>query len=164
MDEWVKQAKERRARAENSRKKMETDHGIRTAEIVKAESSWIDRVNARIQQLAQQEMRIRVDRKLNGLVLTGKGNVEILFLGHMNYSIRYLNVFPPTNLMTTRVIIVYHHRLVRVREMNSRNIEEILKYVALGMDTYTELAEHDRIERNLEELLEVQNQYEHVQI
>ena len=152
MDEWVKQVKNLKAFQNFSREKEEADRAIRTAEILESEASWMDRMSARVQELNQQDFAIRVDRRVKGIVLTGKGNVEILFLGRMNFSIRYLNVFPPTNLMVNHLITIYHHRLVRVREMSAHNIEETLKYVALGMETYTEIARYDRVERNLEEI------------
>lgn len=162
MDEWVKQVKNLKAIQQFSREKEEAERTNREAEILKSEASWMDRMSARIQELNEQDMVIRMDRKVKGFVLTGKGNVEILSIGRMNFSILYLNIYPPTNLMVSHVITVYHHRLVRVREMSSHNIEEVLKYVALGMETYTEIARYDRVERNLEEILEVKNQYERV--
>lgn len=56
---------------------------------------------------------------------------------------------------------IYHQRLARVRELNEHNIEEILKFVALGMKDYLDIASFQRLEHNLETFIDSVNQAEH---
>jgi hypothetical protein len=77
------------------------------------------------------------------------------------FSITYKNILPPTTLLLRNAIFVHHHRVVKVRELNAHNIEEIMKFVALGMKEYLKISDQSRIEHNLEGLIETLKKDEH---
>ena len=123
----------------------------------------MERVSKRVQEIADELVYIGITRKPNGVELMGLGRVDIQFLGHKNFAIKYFNVVKASTVTINRPLRIYHHRLVRVRELNSHNIEEILKFAALGVEKYIEISTLARIERNLKTLIEAVNQDEHVE-
>lgn len=157
MDDWLKIAREVQLQDELNKLKRKEEEKNREKEIRASEESWMERVNQRIQQLADQMIHIGMIRRPNGLELTGKEIVGIQLQGPKNFAVKYYNVMPATTITVNRPIRIQHHRLVRIREMTNHNIEEILKFVALGMDKYVDISKLKRIERNLETLIESVN-------
>lgn len=163
MSDWLSKARELQVRDELRRHKHPEPDKKQTDEILASEADWMERVATRVLEIADQWVYIQIDRTAKGLKLTGRGTVEIEFLGHKNFSIKYRDVSKPSHVMITRPLRIYHHRLARVRELNSHNIEEVLKFAALGMDQYIQIARFQRIEQNLETLIQAVNKTEHVE-
>ena len=157
MSDWLKIAREVQLQDELDKHKHKAEEKNREKEIRESEENWMERMNQRIQQIADQMVHIGLIKRPNGLELTGKEVVGIQMLGHQNFAIKYYNIMPATTITMNRPIKISHHRLVRVREMNNHNIEEILKFVALGMEKYIQISSHQRVERNLHTLLESVN-------
>src|SRR5262249_40143612 len=121
MDEWLKIAKARQIEddkaAEIRRQRMD--------QILEAEKNWMERVQKRVDEIKAQGFLILVSKKDKTLRIHNKGEVEIEWIGHSCFGITYKNILPPTTLILRRPILVHHHRLVKVRELNSHNIEEV---------------------------------------
>lgn len=162
MDDWIKHARDIQEQEEAKKRKEQQEAKSRISEILESEKDWMERVQNRIQKIRGHGLLIKADRNPAGLSLSCKGAAEIQYLSPMNFSVRFHNVYPSSRLVLSHPITVHHHRVVRVREMNEHNIEEILKFVSLGMDNYMEIATYDRLERNLENILESINEEEHI--
>ncbi|PWT92307.1 MAG: hypothetical protein C5B54_03745 [Acidobacteria bacterium] len=156
MADWLKRARDLQLEDELKKSKQKEEKE-RQQRLKASEGNWMERVNERISKIGEEYVFIGIAQAPKGVQLTGRGTVEIQFQGHENFTIKYFNILKPTMVVLTRPIRTHHHRLARVREMNDHNIEEILKFVALGMDEYTKISSIQRIERNLETLIESMN-------
>lgn len=163
MTDWLNRARDLQVRDELQRHKHPEPDKARTKRILASEADWMERVAKRVLEIADHWVYIQIKRTTTGLELKCRGTIQIQFLGHQNFSIKYCDISKPSQVMINRPIKIYHHRIARVRELNDHNIEEILKFVALGMETYVEMSPFQRIERNLQELIEALNQNEHVE-
>jgi hypothetical protein len=163
MDDWVKIAKELQLKDELRAYKSKTRAKGGVEKSLASEEDWMERVAARVMQIAAEGIRIRIEPKPKGMQLICRGTVDIELLENENFAIKYHHVVKPSNILISRPVRIYHHRLVRVRMLNAHNIEEILKYVALGMEEYTEVAARQRLEHNLEGLIKSVNLDDHVE-
>lgn len=163
MNNWLKIAREAQVDKEIKKLGKTQTEKRREQEMLAAEKNWMERVTQRVQEIAEEMVFVGMTRKPNGMELLGLGKVDIQFLGHQNFAVKFFNVQKAGNVTTTRPIRIYHHRVARVRELNSHNIEELLKFAALGVDKYIEISTLARIERNLKTLIEAVNQDEHVE-
>ena len=160
--DWLKIIKDLTQREEAKKAPIAKEQETRAAQQQEADQSWPDRIMKKIQEASRQGFFIHVKRRPNHLELYVKGKVEIEYRGPQSYSVTYRNVLKPSKLILNRPIMVYHHRLVRLRELDDHNMEEILKFVILGMDKYCEAAKFTRIERNLLHVMEIGNVDERV--
>lgn len=163
MSDWLRHAREMQVRDELQRHKHPPPDKKRTQEILASEQDWMERVAKRVLEVAEQWVYIMIERTPEGLTLSGRGTVDIKFLKHKEFAIKYHDISKPSTVMITHPLKIYHHRLAKVRELNSHNIEEIVKFAALGMESYVEIATFERIERNLQELISAVNQNEHIE-
>lgn len=163
MTDWFNRARELQVRDELQRHKHPEPDKARTQKILDSEADWMERVAKRVLEIAEHWVYIQIKRTATGLELKCRGTVQIQLLGHQNFSIKYCDISKPSHVMITSPIKIYHHRIARVRLLNAHNIEEILKFAALGMEAYVEMSTFQRIERNLEELIDALNQNEHVE-
>jgi len=162
MKDWLKVARElqvsdamQSVSPTDSRKKQDQ-------ESLDLEKDWMERVSERVADLARELIYIGVIRTSKGLELKSRGKVDIQFREHENFMIKYYDIQKPSSVVINGPFKIYHDRVVRVRQLNSHNIEEILKFVALGAEMYIENSQVARIERNLKTLMESVNQHEHV--
>src|SRR5262245_48259834 len=128
-DDWIGFARELQVRDELARRKRIEDQlpdRKREQEILAAEENWMERVAERVKGIASQWVYIRMKHTPKGLELSSKGTAEIQFLGHENFAIKYLHIVKPSSVTISKPITIYHHRMVRVRELNSHNIEEVM--------------------------------------
>jgi hypothetical protein len=158
--DWLKGVKEtaKKAEARKTQTQQQTPSGQDQAE----DKAWLDRLMRKVQEASQEGFFIHVKRTPKQFELFLKGRVSIESIAPQGFAITYRNVLKPSNLIFNRPIIVYHHRLVKLRELNDHNIEEILKFVILGMERYCEAAKFSRIERNLKHVIEINNVDERV--
>lgn len=163
MEDWIKLAQELQLKEELKRQRAAKSAKTRSREILAAEEDWMERVAKRVIEVGERGIHIHLKPTPNGLELSCRGTVDIQFLGHRNFAIKYHHIIKPSHIMTHRPIRIYHHRLARVRELNTHNIEEVLKFAALGMEQYSDTASHKRLENNLNELIGAVNQDEHVE-
>jgi hypothetical protein len=163
MVEWLNRARELQVRDELRRHKHPEPDKKRTEEILASEADWMERVAKRVLEIAEQYVYIQIKRLPKGVKLEGRGTVEIEFLGHKNFTIRFRDISKPSHVMINRPLRIYHHRLAKVRELNSHNVEEVVKFAALGTEHYIQIASFQRIERNLDALISAVNDDEHVE-
>jgi hypothetical protein len=161
MANWIKIAKERQLSDYLDTLKRAEDERQRTEEIREAEKNWMDRVQKRVDEVNAEGFFIHVIKKDDSLRLVNKGEAEIELLSRSGFSITYKNILAPTTLLIRNPIFVHHHRVVKIRELNDHNIEEVLKFVALGMKEYLKISPQSRIEHNLEGLIETLKKDEH---
>lgn len=159
--DWMKIAKEIQDKEEAQQRLTEEEELIRKDEILEAEKTWVDRVLRRIQDVSKEGFPVRVHQRTNSMDLSQKGAVKVEFKGHRRFEITFYHVRKPTTLVLREPINVSHHRLATVRELNDHNIEEVIKFVVLGMQKYCDLSIHSRIEKNLDEIIESKNLDEH---
>jgi hypothetical protein len=156
MNDWIKIAKEKQLDDYLNQFKKVEETRQRAEELREAENNWMDRVEKRAEEINAEGFFIHVHKKNSTLRLVNKGEVEIELVKRNCFSITYKNILPPTTLILRSPILVHHHRLVNVRELNAHNIEEVLKFVVLGMKKYTEIAKRTRIEQNLQEMMYIE--------
>lgn len=160
--DWIKIAKDIQDKEQAQQRLTEEEELIRKDEILEAERTWIDRVLKRVQDISREGFPVRVHQRTNSLELSQKGFVKIEFAGHRCFEITFHHVRKPTVVVLSKPISVNHHRLAKVRELNDHNIEEVIKFVVLGMQKYCDLSVHSRIEKNLDDIIESRNLDEHV--
>jgi hypothetical protein len=156
MNDWLKVAKEKQLDDYLDTFKKVEEKRQRTEELREAEKNWMDRVERRAEEINAEGFFIHVHKKNSTLRLVNKGEVEIELTERDCFSITYKNILPPTTLLLRSPMLVHHHRVVKVRELNAHNIEEVMKFVVLGMKKYTQIASRTRIEHNLQEMLYIE--------
>jgi hypothetical protein len=161
MANWIKIAKERQLNDYLDSVKRADEDRQRTEEMKETEKNWMDLVQKRVDEVNAEGFFIHAIKKDDSLRLVSKGEAEIELLPRFGFSITYKNILPPTTLLLRNAIFVHHHRVVKVRELNAHNIEEIMKFVALGMKEYLKISDQSRIEHNLEGLIETLKKDEH---
>jgi hypothetical protein len=159
--DWLKTARDLEAKADHKKYRQEQDRAKREQEILQAESDWLSRVMKMVQQVSNEGFIINSRQRGNQIELSRKGKVIIEFKEHELFQILYHDVQKPTLVMVSHPINVRHHRLVRLRELNDHNIEEAVKFAALGMSDYCKVAKYSRIERNLNAVLGISKVDEH---
>jgi hypothetical protein len=160
--DWLKHAKDLQQK-EELRKNQHDDQARRTNAIAQAaEVNWIERVGNRIKEITQSGFGIHVRQKTNFLELALKGKVILQYKGPQQFEVIYHDVVGASMLILREPVTVHHHRMVQVRELDSFNVEEILKFVVLGMQEYCKLAKYSRIERNLQHVKAVHRIDEHI--
>ena len=161
VGDWIKLAKQRQLEDYlTSTKRSESDRN-RLLEVREAEKNWMDRVQLRVDQIRAEGFYIHVFKKDNTLRIVNRGETEIEFVEPSCFAITYKNIMQPTTLLLRNPIFVHHHRVVKVRELNAHNIEEVLKFVALGMKEYLKISPQSRIEHNLQGITQVLKKDEH---
>jgi hypothetical protein len=130
---------------------------LRKHSLLEPERSWSEKVQDRAQQINQEGFPIRFHHKGGRVQLAGKGEVTIELCGHLTYAITYRNIRPPSKHIFKKPITIHHHRVVKVKGLSDHNIEEIMKYLVLGVTKYWEVSTHSRMERNLDDVIESQN-------
>jgi hypothetical protein len=161
MDDWLKIAKQRQLDEYLDSFKREEEKVLRTEEIREAEKNWMERVQKRVDEINAEGFFIHTSIKEGVLKLANKGEAEIKLLEPACFGITYKNILPPTTLILSGPILVHHHRIVKVRELNAHNIEEVMKFVVLGMKKYSQIAGISRIEHNLQEMISILKKDEH---
>lgn len=160
MTDWLKIAKEKQLDDYlNSFRKVE-ENRHRREEVLEAEKNWVERVEKRVEEINGEGFFIHVHKKDNILRLVCKGEVEIEWIERFHFSITYKNILPPTTLLLRTPMLVHHHRVVKVRELNAHNIEEVMKFVVLGFKRYTQIATRARIEHNLQQMMYIEKKDE----
>jgi hypothetical protein len=161
MDDWLKIAKQRQLDEYLDSFKREDEIVLRTEEMREAEKNWIERVQKRVDEINAEGFFIRTSIKEGVLKLTNKGEAEIQLLEPACFAITYKNILPATTHILSAPVLVHHHRIVKVRKLNSHNIEEVMKFVVLGMKKYSQIAQISRIEHNLQEMISIVKKDEH---
>ena len=161
MDNWIKIAKEQSLRDYLASIKRDEEDRQRTEETREAEKNWMDRVEARVAEIHDEGFFIHAIKKNEKLRLVNRGEAEIEFVQPASFDITYKNIMPATTLLMRHPILVHHHRVVKVRELDAHNIEEVLKFVALGMNKYLRISSQSRIEHNLKGVIQTLKKDEH---
>jgi len=164
MDDWLDVAKDIEDKEQAKKLQEEEQRKARLNEILRTEKSWIETVQKRIQEIGQKGIKISVAQTPNKMQLSHRGIADLEFISHLCFAVTYHNVKDSTNLVLRHPITVHHHRTVRFRELTSENLEEILKFVVLGMKKYCQMARSSRLEHNLTSVIDIQNKEEHVTI
>jgi len=159
--DWLKEAKQMRVQKE-IKQALQTEKHSSVSAASQPQDDWVELILKRIQEVSQEGFFVHVKRTKGHLELYCKGKVEIGFEDPSCISITYRNVSRPSVVWVSRPISVYHHRVVKVREMNARNREEVLKFVVLGMERYCKIAKFSRIELNLQTVSGCQSLQENV--
>jgi hypothetical protein len=159
--DWLKTAKELQAKQDVKKYRDEQERSKRESEIRQAESDWKPRVIKMVQRVSNEGITINTRQRGNQIELSRKGKVIVEFKDHQSFEVLYHDVSNPTVVMVSHLINVRHHRLVRLRELDANNIEEIVKFAALGMADYCKIAKYSRIERNLNSVISISKVDEH---
>ena len=163
VGDWIKLAKQRQLEEYLSSTRQTKADMDRLEQVREAEKNWIDRVQKRVEQIRAEGFYIYVFKKDNSVRIVNKGQAEIEFVQPSCFAITYRNIMQPTTLLVRHPILVHHHRVVQVRELDSHNIEEVLKFVALGMKEYLKISSQSRIEHNLHGMIHTLKKDEHEQ-
>ena len=165
MQDWIKIAKQRQLDDYLASTKRVVENQKEIEELREAEKNWMERVRARVDQINAEGFFIHVIKKEKEdiLRLVSRGDVVVELLEPSCFALTYKNIMPPTTLRVRNPIFVHHHRVVEVRYLNAHNIEEVLKFVALGMKEYLKISPQSRIEHNLEGIITTLKKDEHEQ-
>jgi galactose-1-phosphate uridylyltransferase len=147
--EWVKTAKNLEFKEDFKKYREKETESKREEEILEAESNWLSRVMRMVQQVCDQGLFVSARQRGNQIELSRKGKVIVEFKEHQVFEVLFHDIQKPTRVSLRHPVNVRHHRLIRLRELDSNNIEEIVKFAALGINEYAKIAKYSRIERNL---------------
>ena len=161
VNNWIKIAREQQLRDYLASVKRTEDDRQRTEESREAEKNWVERVQARVAEIHAEGFFIHTIKKDDIIRLVNRGEAEIELERPASFAITYKNILPATTLLLRHPILVHHHRVVKVRELNAHNIEEVLKFVALGMKKYLRISSQSRIEHNLQGVIQTMKKDEH---
>jgi hypothetical protein len=163
VGDWIKLAKQRQLDDYLSSTKRTTVDVRRSEQLREAEKDWIDRVQKRVDEIREEGFFIHMMKKDTVVRIVNRGEAEIELIRPSCFEITYKNILQPTTLLLRNPILVHHHRVVQVRELNSHNIEEVLKFVALGMKEYLKISTQSRLEHNLQGMIQTVKKDEHEQ-
>lgn len=161
MKDWLKIAKERQLDEYLESFKRAEQKLLQAEENREAERNWQERVQKRVSEIAAEGFFIHTSIKEGRFRLMNKAEAELELIEQSCFSITYKNILPPTTLILRIPVLVHHHRIVKVRELNDHNIEEVMKFVVLGMKKYTQIADISRIEHNLQNVISTLKKDEH---
>jgi hypothetical protein len=155
--DWLNLAKQLKEQEEKATPQAGTAKVLEKHPILQPDRNWSERIRRRTEDLNHQGFPIRFQYRGGQVELSYKGVVTIELCGHLCFSITYKNIRPPTMHILKKEITIHHHRQVKVQEVNEHNLEEIMKYLVLGVTKYWETSTHSRMEKNLDLVIESKN-------
>lgn len=155
--DWLDLAKQLKEQEEKATPQAEPGKILQKHPILQPDRTWSERIRQRTETLTRDGFPIRFQYKGGQVELSYKGVVTVELCGHLCFAVTYRNIRPPTIHILKNEITIHHHRQVKVREVSEHNLDEIMKYLVLGVTKYWETSTHSRMEKNLESVLESKN-------
>ena len=160
--DWIKVAKDLELK-QNIKKYREEQQMSKIQEQTREEQvNWLSRVMNVVQKVGEQGLFVNVRQRANQIELSRRGTVIVEQKERGMFDVLYHDVGKATKVSLNRPVTVRHHRLVHLGQLDDNNIEEIVKFAALGIADYSKIARYSRVELNLHSLLGINKVDEHV--